>query len=41
MPPGGGQTWLASLNDSAYYPAVLVVNGLLLAWFILEAKRSR
>jgi hypothetical protein len=35
----GGQTWLASLNDSAYYPAVVVVNTLLLAWFILEARR--
>jgi hypothetical protein len=36
-----GQTWLDALNGRAYYPAVLVVNGCLVAWFILQAMASR
>jgi len=35
-----GQTWLDALNDQAYYPAVLVVNGLLFAWFVLQARAT-
>jgi len=37
----GGVTWLEPLNDSAYYPFVLAVNGPLLAWFVLKARASR
>jgi hypothetical protein len=36
----GGVTWLEALNDSAYYPFVLAVNGPLLAWFVLKARSS-
>jgi hypothetical protein len=36
-----GQTWLDALNGAAYYPVVLVVNGALFAWFVLEAVNSR
>jgi hypothetical protein len=36
-----GQTWLDALNGAAYYPVVLVVNGALFAWFVLEAANSR
>lgn len=28
-----GQTWLDPLNNSTYYPLVLVINGMLAAWF--------
>lgn len=34
----GGATWLDPLNDWAYYPFVLAVNGPLLAWFVLKAR---
>jgi hypothetical protein len=37
----GGLTWLDALNAQAYYPAVLVVNGMLVAWFVLQARAAR
>ncbi len=37
----GGSTRLEALNDQAYYPAVLIINGLLFAWFVLQARRDR
>lgn len=33
-----GQTWLSGLNDKLYFPAVFVINGLLLAWLFHLAK---
>jgi len=33
-----GQTWLATFNDQLYFPAVLVVQGLLALWFFHVAR---
>jgi hypothetical protein len=33
-----GQTWLDGLNESAYFPSVLVINSMLAIWFFLLAK---
>ena len=35
-----GQRWLESLNNAAYLPAVLVVNVMLIVWFLLLAKET-
>jgi hypothetical protein len=36
-----GQTWLAGLNDSFYFPAVATINLLLFAWFLHLARCAR
>jgi hypothetical protein len=36
-----GQTWLAGLNDRFYFPAVLVINALLMFWLFRLAKEHR
>jgi hypothetical protein len=36
----GGQLWLDPLNNTAYYPVVLVINGMLAAWFFHLAATS-
>jgi hypothetical protein len=33
-----GQTWLEALNDSAYFPSVLVINSMLAVWFFQLAR---
>jgi hypothetical protein len=35
-----GQRWLESLNNTAYFPAVLVINVMLIVWFLLLAKEK-
>ena len=34
----GGQTWLAGLNDRFYFPAVALINGMVVVWFFHLAK---
>jgi hypothetical protein len=34
----GGQVWLDGFNDRWYFPAVLVINLLLLAWLVVEVR---
>jgi hypothetical protein len=36
-----GQRWLEGLNNPAYFPAVLLVNVMLIVWFLLLAKENR
>lgn len=36
----GGQTWLDGFNDKLYFPAVLVMNTLLVMWFIVLAREE-
>lgn len=36
-----GQDWLQGLNDRWYFPSVLAVNGLLVAWVFLLAREAR
>ena len=33
-----GQAWLSGLNDRFYYPAVLIINALLVLWFWLLSR---
>jgi hypothetical protein len=40
LAPFAGQTWLDPLNNTAYYPVVLAVNGMLAAWFFHLAATS-
>jgi len=35
-----GQSWLNGLNENLYFPGVLVVNTLLVIWFLLVAKHE-
>jgi hypothetical protein len=35
-----GQTWLDSLNNSAYFPIIFVINCMLAAWLFHLANRS-
>lgn len=36
-----GQRWLDSLNDRLYFPAVFVINALLLIWFVVLGREQR
>ena len=35
-----GQGWLGSLNNSFYFPAVFVINGLLILWFFFLSRHA-
>ena len=34
----GGQSWLAGLNDRFYFPAVALINGMIVVWFFQLAR---
>ena len=36
-----GQSWLNGFNDKLYFPAVLLINTLLLIWFVVLARENR